>query len=50
MANGNEKLPAWVVGMIIAAVVSLVALFVFSAIGFGDDPVVESATALSRLS
>jgi len=33
--------PAWVIGLVIAAVVFVVALLVFAALGFGDDPVVE---------
>lgn len=41
MAKHKERLPAWFLGLIIAVVVSLVALAVFSALGFGDDPVVE---------
>ncbi|HEX6300166.1 MAG TPA: hypothetical protein VF148_06860 [Acidimicrobiia bacterium] len=41
-------MPAWALGLIIAVAVSLVALFVFSALGFGDDPVVDGLAALSR--
>ena len=47
MARHNKRRPAWLVGLIIAAVVSLLALFLFAALGFGDDPVVESLIALS---
>jgi high-affinity Fe2+/Pb2+ permease len=50
MAKHNKRLPAWAAGLIIAAVVSLVVLFVFSALGFGDDPVVEGLTAMVTLS
>ena len=42
MANQNRRLPAWLVGLMIAAVVTLAVLLLFSALGFGDDPVVES--------
>jgi heme/copper-type cytochrome/quinol oxidase subunit 4 len=42
MAKHQRKLPAWLVGLMIAVVVTLVAFLVFSALGFGDDPVVES--------
>jgi hypothetical protein len=48
MTRHRKRLPAWLLGLIIAVVVSVVALFVFSALGFGDDPVVESLAALSR--
>jgi hypothetical protein len=47
MARHSKGWPAWLVGLVIAAVVSLLALIVFSALGFGDDPVVESLIALS---
>lgn len=46
MARHSKKLPAWLLGLIIAAVVFAAALFVFSALGFGDDPVVENAAVL----
>lgn len=48
MARHKKQLPAWVLGLIIAAVVFAVALLVFAALGFGDDPVVESLIALRR--
>lgn len=50
MAKHRKRLPAWFLGLMIAVVVSLVALVVFSALGFGDDPVVESLAALSPMS
>jgi hypothetical protein len=48
MASHKKRQPAWIVGLIIAAVISLVALLVLSALGFGDDPVVESLIALAH--
>jgi heme/copper-type cytochrome/quinol oxidase subunit 4 len=42
MARHLRRLPAWLVGLLIAVVVTLVAFLLFSALGFGDDPVVES--------
>ena len=37
----KRQLPAWLVGMVIAAVVFVVVLLVFRALGFGDNPVVD---------
>jgi len=48
MAKHRKRPPAWLVGLIIAGVVFAVALLVFAALGFGDDPVVESLTAFRR--
>lgn len=42
MAKHTKRLPPWLLGMIIAAVVSLAALYLIFALGFGDDPVVEN--------
>lgn len=46
MAKHKKRPPAWVVGLVIAAVVFAAVLLLFSALGFGDDPVVESVAAL----
>lgn len=46
MARHKEKFSPWLVGLIIAIVVFVAVLIVFAALGFGDDPVVESAGAL----
>lgn len=46
MAKHGRQPPAWLVGLAIAVVIFAVALLVFSALGFGDDPVVESVAAI----
>ncbi len=48
MARHQRKLPPWLLGFIIAVVVFVAALVVFSLLGYGDDPVVESAGSLLR--
>ncbi len=48
MPEQKRKLPAWLVGLMIAAVVFAAVLLIFSALGFGDDPVVESVATLFR--
>lgn len=48
MAKHKRRLPAWFLGLIIAVIVSLVAVLVFSALGFGDDPVVEGLAVWPR--
>lgn len=46
MAQHKEKLSPWLVGLIIAIFIFVAVLVVFAALGFGDDPVIESAGAL----
>lgn len=41
MARHNRPVPAWLMGLLIAAVVFALVLVVFNVLGFGDDPVVE---------
>ncbi|HZD24122.1 MAG TPA: hypothetical protein VE569_12090 [Acidimicrobiia bacterium] len=41
MARHNKRLPAWLLGLIIAAVVFVLAIFIFGALGYGDEPVIE---------
>lgn len=48
MDDEKRKLPAWLVGLLIAAVVFAAVLVIFSALGFGDDPVVESVAGQLR--
>lgn len=47
MAKHQRKLPAWLVGLMIAAVVTLVVFLILAALGYGDDPVVESLAFIS---
>jgi type VI protein secretion system component VasF len=46
MAKNQRRLPAWFVGLMIAAVVTLAVFLLLSVLGFGDDPVVESLAAI----
>ncbi len=39
--TGRRKLPPWLLGLLIAAVLFTIALIVFQALGFGDDPVLD---------
>lgn len=41
----DRRLPAWLMGLIIAAALFVVFLFVFQALGFGDNPVLEQSLA-----
>ena len=45
---GRPRFPAWFVGLLIAIVVFVAALWVFSALGYGDDPVIDSSSYLVR--
>lgn len=48
MAKPRRQLPPWLLGLLIAAVVFVIALVVLDALGYGDDPVIEGALALIR--
>jgi len=48
MARHRRKPSPWFLGLIIAVVVFAALLVVFSLLGYGDDPVVESAGSLLR--
>jgi hypothetical protein len=40
-------LPAWLVGLILAAIIFFVIWLVFGLLGFGDDPVVEGGAVFA---
>ncbi len=42
MADHKRQMPAWLMGMIIAAVLFVIGVLIFQALGFGDNPVLES--------
>ncbi|MFV1960301.1 MAG: hypothetical protein ACC658_00580 [Acidimicrobiia bacterium] len=41
-ANHKRPMPAWLIGMIIAAILFAIGVVIFQALGFGDNPVIES--------
>ena len=41
----KRQIPAWLLGLILAAVVFVVVILVFQALGFGDDPAIQSGVA-----
>jgi uncharacterized metal-binding protein len=45
MARHRKKLPAWLLGLVLSVFIFAAALFLFSVLGFGDDPVVGSLGA-----
>jgi len=49
MANLKRQLPAWLLGLIIATVLFVIGVVIFQALGFGDNPVLESALSESRV-
>ena len=49
MANHKRQLPAWLLGLIIATVLFVIGVVIFQALGFGDNPVLESALSESRV-
>ncbi|MEE8489701.1 MAG: hypothetical protein V3S43_05145 [Acidimicrobiia bacterium] len=42
VADQKRQMPAWLLGMIIAAVLFAIGFVIFQALGFGDNPVLES--------
>lgn len=47
MPKHAPSVPPWLVGLIVAAIVFALVLFLASVLGYGDDPVVEGmATTL----
>lgn len=42
MTGDDKRMPAWLLGLIVAVVVFALVLLVFNVLGFGDDPVVDS--------
>ena len=42
----SKKVPAWLMGLIFAVIISIVALLVLDALGYGDDPSVGSIGAI----
>lgn len=46
MADERRRLPAWLLGLILAAVIFVAVILVLSTLGYGDDPVVESLVSL----
>ena len=45
-APQKRRLPAWFLGLVIAAVIFVLVLLVLQALGFGDDPVLEGSAYL----
>jgi hypothetical protein len=44
----RRQLPPWLVGLLVAALVFAIVLFLLDALGYGDDPVIEGALAVIR--
>ncbi len=42
--SDKRQLPAWLLGLIIAVVLFVIGIFVFGALGFGDNPVLEQVS------
>lgn len=40
MSDEKRQLPPWLIGLVLAVVVCVIALVVLNALGYGDDPAV----------
>lgn len=48
--SDRKPLPPWLIGLVFAAAIAVIVLWVFTLLGFGDDPAFESGvTGLSVL-
>lgn len=47
MTQRTPRIPAWLIGLILAALVFAVVILVLNVLGYGDDPVVEGLAALA---
>lgn len=42
MSEQKPPLPPWVIGLVLAAAFAVIVLWIFSLLGYGDNPVLES--------
>lgn len=47
--RAKKRIPAWALGLIIAAVLFGIGIIVFQALGFGDNPVIGETAATIRV-
>jgi hypothetical protein len=47
MAKHRKRTPAWLVGLVIAVLVFIAVLVAINALGYGDNPVLESLSSPS---
>lgn len=47
MARHTPRIPAWLMGLMLAVVVLVVVIVVLNVLGYGDDPVVEGLATLT---
>ena len=40
MSDEKRQLPAWLIGLVFAVILTAIALVVLNALGYGDDPAV----------
>ena len=45
----QRRMPSWLLGLIIAAVLFGIGIFVFQALGFGDNPVLGDVAMTQRV-
>lgn len=44
MADHKRPIPSWLLGLVIAVIVFAIGVWLFQALGFGDNPVIDNAT------
>lgn len=45
MHQKKRPIPAWLLGLLLAAVIFALALFLLDILGYGDDPVIEEGAS-----
>ncbi|MGB7859320.1 MAG: hypothetical protein WBM90_02355 [Acidimicrobiia bacterium] len=49
MTEERRQMPAWLLGLLIAAVLFVIAIVLFQALGFGDNPVLEDVARAAHI-
>ena len=47
MSDEKRQLPPWLIGLVLAVIVTVIALVVLNALGYGDDPAVGGLASAS---
>lgn len=48
MSDDSRRVPPWLLGLIIAAVIFTLGYLIYQGLGFGDDPVIGSAGQMAH--
>ena len=49
MSDEKRQVPPWLIGLVLAVIVTVIALVVLNAMGYGDDPAVGGLASAGAL-